>query len=89
MHLHFSCDNLHLSTTRVVGNPYTLGWFSSTFLIVQIPVHSNFDLVSLILVQFTTRTVAQMASQMIVCLSDQVSIYCNSKEIRGKQWLLF
>ena len=47
-------------------------------------VHSHFDLVSLLLVQFATRTVSQMATQMIVCLSVQMSFRCNSKEIGGK-----
>ena len=51
---------------------------SSTFFIVQILVHSHFELVSLIIVQFATGTVAEMASQMI----SSVSILYTSKEIQ-------
>ena len=38
---------------------------SSTFLIVQILVHSLFDLISSLLAQFPTRTVAEITTQMI------------------------
>ena len=43
--------------------------------VVQILVQLHFHLVSLFLVQFVTRTVAQMASQKIVCLSVQMLFY--------------
>ena len=39
---------------------------SYTFYLVQIVVHSHFHLVSLLLSQFATGSVAQMATQMIV-----------------------
>ena len=65
------------------------GWqlwvVSSTFWIVQILVHTHFDLVSSVLVQFATRTIAQMAPQMM----SSVAIWYHSKEIGTKASLLF
>ena len=58
---------------------------SSTISIVQILVHSYLDLVSSTLVQFATRTVAKMVSQMI----SSVAISSTSKEIETKAAFLF
>ena len=41
--------------------------------VVQILVHSHFDILSLLLTQFATRTVAQMATQMISSVA--ISLY--------------
>jgi hypothetical protein len=52
--------------------------------IAQIILHSHFDLVSSVLVQFTSRTIAQMTPEMI----SSVAFSCTSKEI-GKIAFLF
>ena len=72
------------TTFDLLGNQ---GFVSSTFYLVQILVHSHFDLVGSGLVQFATKTVivSQMAPEMI----SSVNIFCTSKEIGTKPAFLF
>ena len=68
---HLQYDRISCELDKAYHNlfQHSLRVVSSTFQIVQILVHSHFDQVSSILVQISTRTVAQMAAQIIVCLS--------------------
>ena len=65
--------------------PQTAGAKTYTHSVVQVLVHSHFDLVSSILIQFAIRKVAQMAPDMI----SSVAILCTLKEIGTQAAFLF